>query len=177
MRPGQQGPRHALKVNLYAKGQLYHCSSRSACYRWPATTADSYAVGWYGADGNNQNTAMKMGALLAIPPSTALSSLGLESEPGRQLAWTAQNYGIYVVDDAWGKAYQISAENGPAGSMRAQFQADYNTAMEISSAGSTAWSRDVKRVMNALYVVNNNSSTSIGGGGTPRQPLAPPIAP
>jgi len=32
-------------------------------------------------------------------------------------------------------------------------------------------------MIKAVYVVNNNSATSIGGGGTPRQPLAPPFGP
>ncbi|MFD2270369.1 hypothetical protein ACFS07_02445 [Undibacterium arcticum] len=41
--------------------------------------------------------------------------------------------------------------------------------------GATPWVRDMQRLVQALYVVNNNSPTSIGGGGTPRQPLAPPL--
>ena len=34
----------------------------------------------------------------------------------------------------------------------------------------------MQRLMVALRVVDKNSPTSIGGGGTPRQPLAPPLA-
>lgn len=175
LRPGQQGPRHAIKVNVYAKQALYKCTTRADCYRWPATTGDSYAVGHYGTVGSNSNTAMKMGALLAIPPSINISNLGLETEPARQLAWTLQNYGAYIVDDTWGSAFAFNAENGPDGSLRTQFQADYGTPFEIWSAGSTAWSRDVQRLIVTLHVVNNNSPSSIGGGGTPRQPLAPPL--
>lgn len=175
LRPGQQGPKHAIKVNVYAKQALYKCTTRADCYRWPATTADGYAVGHYGTVGSNSNTAMKMGALLAIPPSVSLGNMGLETEPARQLAWTLQNYGAYIVDDTWGSAFAFNAENGPDGSLRTQFQADYGTPFEIWSAGSTAWSRDVQRLIVALNVVNNNSATSIGGGGTPRQPLAAPI--
>ena len=175
MRPGQQGPKHALKVNVYAKQALYKCTTRADCYRWPATTSDGYAVGHYGTVGSNFNPAMKMGALLAIPSSVNISSLGLETEPGRQIAWTLQNYGAYIVDDTWGQAFAFNAENGPDGSLRTQFQADYGTPFEIWSAGSTAWSRDVQRLIVTLSVVDNNSPNSIGGGGTPRQPLAPPI--
>ena len=175
LRPGQQGPKHALKVNVYAKQALYKCTTRPDCYRWPATTADGYAVGHYGTVGSNINTAMKMGALLAIPPSINISNLGLETEPGRQIAWTLQNYGAYIVDDTWGQAFAFNAENGPDGSLRTQFQTDYGTPFEIWSAGSTAWSRDVQRLIVTLSVVNNNSASSIGGGGTPRQPLAPAI--
>ncbi len=175
LRPGQQGPKHALKVNVYAKEALYKCTNRADCFRWPATTADGYAVGFYGTNSNNSNTAMKMGALLAIPASVNVGTLGLETEPGRQLAWTLQNYGAYIVDDTWGPNFAFNAEHGPDGSVRAQFQADYGTPIETWSPGSTAWSRDIQKLVKALYVVNNNSPTSIGGGGTPRQPLAAPI--
>jgi hypothetical protein len=40
---------------------------------------------------------------------------------------------------------------------------------------NTPWRRDMQKLVQALYVVNNNTPTTIGGGGTPRQPLAPPI--
>ncbi len=99
LRPGQQGPRHALKLNVYGRQAFYRCQTKDQCWTWPASNADSHAVGNYGVDNDNQNTAMKMGALLAIPASTNLGSLGLETEPASQLAWTLQNYGAYIVDD------------------------------------------------------------------------------
>ena len=175
LRPGQQGPKHAIKINVFAKQALYQCTTAASCYRWPATHADSYAVGFYGTASSNSNTAMKMGALLAIPPSINIDRMGLETEPARQLAWTLQNYGAYIVDDTLISAFALNAENGPDGSLRAQFQADYGTSLEIMSAGSTPWSRDVQRLIVALSVVDNNSPGSIGGGGTPLQPLAPDI--
>jgi hypothetical protein len=175
MRPGMQGPKHALKVNVYAQQALYKCSTAKDCYRWPASTADISAIGRYGTNGNNTNTAMKMGALLAIPASVTISSMGLETEPGKQLAWTMQNYGAYIVDDTGGPNFALNAEDGPDGSIRNQFKADYNIDIETWNPGGSAWSRDIQRIMKALNVVNNNSATSIGGGGTPRQPLAPAI--
>jgi|GEM_PF-506743 len=177
LRPGQQGMKHAIKVNVNSTHDLYHCTVAANCFRWPATTADGDAVGNYGTDGNNQNSAMKMGALLAIPASVDIDSLGLESVPGKQLAWTMQNYGAYIADSTGGPAFAIEAETGPDGSLRSQFQADYSMPFEQRVNDNTAWSRDLQRLVVALNVVNNNSPTSIGGGGTPRQPLAPPIAP
>ena len=175
LRPNEQGPRHALKVNIYARQSLYNCGRYADCFRWPATNADIYAVGFYGSAGGNSNAAMKMGALLAIPASRDLDSLGLESEPGRQLAWTLQNYGAYIVEDTWGPAFGIAIENGPDGSLATQFKADYGVAFEQRANSNTPWSRDVQKLNQALYVVNNNSPTSVGGGGTPRQPLAPAL--
>ena len=175
LRPGSQGPKHALKVNIYAKESLFRCTNFSDCYRWPATTADGYAVGWYGSVSNNSNAAMKMGALLAIPASRDINSLGLETVPAKQLAWTLQNYGAYIVDDTYGASFALNVENGPDGSLPAQFKADYGFDFEQRINSNSGWSRDMQRLSQALSVVNNNSPTSIGGGGTPRQPLAPAL--
>lgn len=175
LRPGQQGPRHALKVAVDSREVLYPCRVRKECYRWPAVTADSQAVGYYGSKTTSPNPAMKMGSLLAIPASTNLAHLGLETEPGKQLGWTLQNYGAYIVDSAGGPSFYLNAENGPDGSMRMQFQADWGYPLQQRVRDNTPWVRDLQRLVKALYVVDNNSAASIGGGGTPRQPLAPPL--
>jgi hypothetical protein len=178
LRPGSAtGPRHALKVNVYAKEALFKCTTRASCHRWPAVTSDSYAVGWYGTAKGNLNTAMKMGALLAIAPSISVASLGLETAPAKQLAWTLQNYGGYIVDDTYAAGFDFNVEDGPDGSKKAEFKADWGFDMEQKVQGNTPWMRDIQRIAKALSVVNNNGPTTIGGGGTPRQPLAAPIAP
>ena len=178
LRPGTTtGPRHALKVNVYAKEALFKCTTRSACSRWPAVASDSYAVGWYGSANGNRNTAMKMGALLAIPPTKSIASLGLETAPAKQLAWTLQNYGAYIVDDTYAAGFDFNAEEGPDGSKADEFRRDWGFSMAQKVQGNTPWVRDIQRLAKALYVVNNNSATTIGGGGTPRQSLAPAIAP
>lgn len=177
LRPGSTtGPRHALKVNVYAKEALFKCTTRSACSRWPATTSDSYAVGWYGSASKNSNSAMKMGALLAIPGTTSIASMGLETLPAKQLAWTLQNYGAYIVDDTYAAGFDFSAEDGPDGSKRDEFKRDWGFDMSQKVQGASPWMRDIQRIMKALNVVDNNSATSIGGGGTPRQALAAALA-
>jgi hypothetical protein len=118
---------------------------------------------------------MKMGALLAIPSWKDISTLGLETEPGRQLAWTLQNYGAYIVDDTFGPAFALNAESGPDGSVRTQFKDDWEFNFEQRVKDNTPWVRDMQRLIQALYVVDNNSPRNIGGGGEPRQPLAPPL--
>jgi hypothetical protein len=178
MRPGTlEGPRHALKVNVYAKEALYKCTTRANCYRWPATTGDSYAVGFYGTASNNSNTAMKQGSLLAIPYSKTIASLNLETTPGKQLAWTLQNYGAYIVDDTYAPGFALNAEGGPNGSKADEFKKDWGFSMKGYVQDNTAWRRDMQKIVQALSVVNNNTTSTIGGGGTPRQPLAAPIAP
>jgi hypothetical protein len=177
LRPGQTGMRHAVKMNVPSPQVLYNCAVIGDCFRWPAIKADSGAVGDYGSANPSPIFAMRMGALLAIPVSTDITALGLQSDPGRQLAWTLQNYGAYIVDSTGGPAYALSAENGPAGSVRAQFLADWGYPLEGRINDHTPWTNDVQKLVVALYVVDNNTSTSIGGGGTPRQPLAPEISP
>lgn len=178
LRPGQRtGPQHVLKVNVYAREALYRCASRPACSRWPANTSDSYAVGWYGSAGNNQNSAMRMGALLAIPSSRSLASLGLETVPGRQLAWTLQNYGAYIVDDTYAPGFDFAAEEGPQGSKQDEFRRDWGFDMAQKVHIDSPWVRDIQRLLRALHVVDNNRPGNVGGGGRPRRPLAAPVAP
>ncbi len=175
LRPGDTtGPRHALKINLQTQKELYRCLVDADCHRWPALTSDSGSVGWYGSETNNQNFAMRMGALLAIPASVNLGSLELETQPAQLLAWTLQNYGAYVVDHG---GPSFSVEEGPDGSFSGQFQSDWGFDMEARVRDNSAWGRDLNRLRQALYVVDNNSPTTIGGGGTPLQPLAPEIHP
>jgi hypothetical protein len=181
LRPGSIGPRHALKVNVYARQVLFPCTVKADCFRWPANRADSYAVGAYGLRRNDamndptKGSAMRMGALLAIPPSTTIDSLQLETEPGRQLAWTLQNYGAYIVDDTFSPGFALNVEAGPGGTLRAQFRSDWGYEIEQRVRDNSPWVRDMQRLVQALYVIDNNAPDRIGGGGTPRQPIAPPF--
>jgi hypothetical protein len=177
LRPGQQGPRHALKVAVDSREVLFPCKVKSDCFRWPAGGADSNAIGYYGSRSGKPNPAMKMGALLAIPASVDLRTLRLETEPGRQLAWTLQNYGAYIVDSSGGPAFYFAAEVGTDGSMHEQFARDWGYPLRQRVRDNTPWVRDVQRLVTALHVVDNNAPSSIGGGGVPRQPLAPPLQP
>ncbi|KAA0024868.1 hypothetical protein [Antrihabitans cavernicola] len=190
LRPGGQGPHHVLKFDVDTGQSLYKCTTDADCFRWPASSADNFAVGVYGAYNNNQNTQMKIGTLLAIPPTTNVNNMGLETDPGRQLAWTLQNYGAYIVDEAGAGCFSIVTEKGPNGWFgdlseedtgpplaSTQFYNDYGFAFEQRVNSNTPWSRDMQRLVSAVQAVTNNTSSTIGGGGTPRQPLAPPIGP
>jgi len=182
LRPGTQ-MRHALKVNVYSAQDLGLCTGNfGACFMWPAATADGYAAnsgGGYGSATSNTNTAMKMGALLAIPASVNLSNIGLQSVPGKMLAWTLQNYGAYIVDSRSGPGFDFSIEDGAAGSKADEFQADYGYPFDgrlgymTLGTAQAQWVSDIRLIIDYLRVVSNNSPTSVGGGGTPLQPLAP----
>ncbi|MFD0840235.1 hypothetical protein [Williamsia serinedens] len=161
------GPRHALRVIVDSPQVLFRCRTEPQCFRWPAATSDAGSVGGYGTIGDNRNIAMRMGALLAIPARTDLSRLGLETVPGRQLAWTMQNFGAYVADSTGGPSFGFVTERGPSGSFADRFRADNGFPFAQRVRDNTPWSRDVQRIMVALSVVDDNGPSSIGGGGVP----------
>ena len=164
--PGGQ-IRHALKVNLDAAADLYP----SPGFRWPAIRHNSCAPGCYGGS----VPALEMGSLLAIPAGVNITALGLETAPGRMLAWTLQNYGAYVADNTARSVFSIETEDGPNGAVVNQFQQTWGYPFQAPAGSGTPWSHDINVILANLAVVANNGPPSIGGGGTPLQPLAPPI--
>jgi len=120
--------------------------------QWPAATIDRNS-GYSGS--------LPMGALLAIPASVDLATLGL-SPRGLVLARAAQDYGIYVVDRG-GSGLTLLAELG-------------NTEIRWERDGDAppAW-KDLLIIRDHLQWVANNGPERRGGGGTPRRALAPPV--
>lgn len=170
--------RHALKVNLFgAKYLYYNAEDPQPGYRWPAVKADGYA-----GDPNSPfryggtNPALRMGALLALHKDLDLehNELGLETKPAKILARAFQDYGAYVVDDTARDSYAIATEYSPDGRFADEFYKVWGFPFEQREL-DTPWTRDMARIFTNLYVIDNNGPESIGGGGTPRQPLAPPF--
>lgn len=142
--------RHALKVNLFAQRFL---SCQSGGYRWPARRADAYMnCTTYGGG----TSALRMGSLLALKPTFNCATVG--SVRARKICQALQDYGAYVVDDTYWDVHAIDIEAGA----------------EFSDGGS--FDSDLQYIFTQLNVVDNNSATNIGGGGTPRVPMAPPIS-
>ena len=172
------GPiRHAIKMNICGKKNFYYNNVNNG-YRWPALAADAAAPTNYGKDRTTPTVPeCRMGALMAIPAAVTIESLGLETTPGKMLAQALQDYGGYVVDDTGWDVYAIETEWGPNGRFRDEFKKNwgYDFVVSMSQSTSTLWGRDIVKIYKALNIVNNNTATSIGGGGTPRQALAPPF--
>jgi hypothetical protein len=167
--PSTEPIRHSLKLELFAHKYLF---SQPPGYRWPAVRADIYAFNNYFDNPNMQyggtNPALVMGSLLAIPPSVTEQSLKLQTIPGRKLFYALQNYGGYIVDDTLWDANAIAIENG----VREEFESAYDN---YFNGFSGSFHDDINKLFQALQIVNNSSPENIGGGGKPRQPLAPPI--
>jgi hypothetical protein len=155
--------RHALKIDLWGEWLHYNPSSPTPGFRWPAALADSGAPNQY----KGSNPALVMGSLLAIPPNVTEQSLGLTTKTGKKIFKAMQDYGAYVVDDSgWDYNYLCIEQSA---------QVEYETTTGRSIDKDTAFQADFAKIIGAVKVVNNNGWETIGGGGTPRQPLAPPI--
>lgn len=164
---GDEPIRHALKINLWAEKYLSYSEGFQGGrgYRWPAVKADGYASDeTYGG----QVSALQMGSLLAIPPDVTPESLGLKTKPARKIFYALQDYGAYIVDDTAADSHSIGTENG----VLQEFQYEYGYDFTDRQGD---FFEDVMSLFTTLHVVDNNGPESIGGGGIPRAPVAPPI--
>ena len=98
--------------------------------------------------------------------------MGFETAPAKILAKAFQDYGAYIVDDTGWDVYAIVTQWSPEGRFTTEFEKEWGFSFTPQSK-NTPWARDMDKIFLNLHVVNNNSKTSIGGGGTPRMPLAP----
>jgi len=179
-----QPVRHALKSNLNGAVNYYrvNCDS-SSCYRWPAADCDGYfcngGIHAYGG----KNPVVRPGSLLALNFNIDIQKLGLKTTPAQNLAWTLQNYGLYLVDDSYWDAIALETETGPQGIYTDEFQKAWG--FEFRS-NNNEWARDLQIIFKTLSVVDNwnenlyglvrTSNGTMGvGGGTPRQSWAPAI--
>lgn len=166
IRPGElldDNPiRHALKLDIGAEFLYYNASTPTPGYRWPARLADSGAPNSY----KGKNPALEMGALLAIPPNATAEGLGLQTNTGKKLFAAMQHYGAYVVDDSGGSNLLCVEQTA---------YEEYRAVTGRTIDDDTSLDGDMSKLMAAAHVIDNNSANSIGGGGTPGAPLAPPF--
>jgi hypothetical protein len=169
--PGSGPIRHVLKIAFPGKHYLYFDDKNNKGYRWPARKHDTNAEGIY--LGNNPEA--QIGCLRAIPADVDLGSLGLETEPGRKIAWTLQNYGAYQCEGVPWARCMIAVEEGSGGCFPDVFKKEWGYAFVTRNKSGNPWFRDMVKIFAQLHIVANNGPNSIGGGGTPLQPLAPPF--
>ena len=154
--------RHVIKINPWAAHLFY--SAAIPGYRWPATSADQYANSSTHKNqyvGNNPD--LVMGSLLAIPPDVTAEDLGLQTEAARKILYTLKYYGAYITEDAGWDVFDFIIQDG----VEKEFEDTYGFSMK-----GELWENEVLKMARALKVIANNGPNSIGGGGTPLQPLA-----
>ena len=108
---------HALQIDVDAPN-LYK-GTAATCWVPPASRCDIYGPTSYGGT----NPSLAMGALLALPPTLDLDSLGLDA-PGLILAKAFQDYGAYIANDASRSVNNIVTELSPSGSVAGVYDAN-----------------------------------------------------
>jgi hypothetical protein len=165
--PGRDPPRHALALHLSGAENLWNASGADDCFRWPATRGDAYCVDEYGGS----EPQLRMGSLLALPPGAPPM---LRTEAAQKLAWTLQNYGAYIVNDAGSSSYAFNVELSPFGWFVDEFETAWGFPFPTMDAGSD-WALDVQALFDALEVVTDNGPAAVGGTGVRLQPALPPL--
>jgi hypothetical protein len=160
--------RHALKLNLWGKQYLYYGEDVPG-FRWPANRHDTGAEDKDSFNGyGGTNPSLVMGSLLAIPPTTTPGMLGLKTDVGYKLFYALQDYGAYVVDNSAWDAVGLVGEVG----VEKEVQDFYGYSL---TGDSGDFYSDINAIMQVLQIVDNNSPETVGGGGEPRQELAPAL--
>ena len=171
------GPiRHALKINLSGRRNCYYDDNVKG-FRWPAITQDVDGPSRYGSERTKQvpiPIGCRLGALFAIPAATNLNDFKFETVPGKMLAKAFQDYGAYYVDGTGWNVFAIETEWSPAGRFTTNFKKNWGFEF-VTMKTDNPWARDIAKIYAALCIVDNNAPLSIGGGGTPRAPLALPF--
>ena len=157
------------RANLNSRapdGKTYVWPACSSDYEFPASLwppGKKPYRDWYGKSGN-----LFVGTLLAIPPDIDIDKIGIgTSGPTYEIAKALQDYGGYIVDMA-GAPLVFYAEPAAAeeiGGVEALKKTGGGSALKLA------------KLLPYLRIVTNNSPESIGGGGKPRRPPAPPFDP
>jgi hypothetical protein len=169
-----------LRSGEIANGAIYHAlamvlTQNFMTYLAPSTGGDGPAV-WpaLGYDTHpappqgylNCTGCLRMGTLLAIPPTISIASLGLTTAAGKIIAQAAQTYGVYIVDTA---GVSQGNPNGGGSFIAELGDTDLDA---ITTANKTT---DLAKIVQHLYAITNNSSSMPGGPPAPQyhSPLAP----
>lgn len=170
---------HALKLEAYAHDYYWAGFTGPACYTWPALACDGYARA--GGDGGYNGTVpeVRPGTLLAVPPANLPALLAnLTTGPARKIATALATHGGYLVDDTAGDSGALCMEPGAISELQAVCGISMNitsSAYPTSTGPTGDFFYDLLHIFQALHAVSNNAPGSIGGGGTPLAPMAPPL--
>ena len=148
------GISHALSVAV-PRAAL----NRYRPFVWPAGGAPMIPqwLDGLGASGN-----VHLGTLLALPPTVDLATLGVgNAGPAYEIARALRDFGAYVTVTLEGSAYAGATSD-------LVFCTEAAAADEVP-AGLGA---QLAALARQLKVVANNAPDRVGGGGTPRRPLA-----
>jgi hypothetical protein len=186
--PNSKDIAHALKFEFFGAAWYYGARQLQPAtktnkgrtqYYWPATGSDDDSVARNGKPPgyNGSYPSVAPGALLALPPRVA-SGLTVHHPIARKFRNALMNYGAYLVDSSSGYANKVSI--CMAQGVNTELQSHYNISMafphgiEPTGHGAQLYT-ELLLLLRNLHTVTNNSPNSVGGGGAPLVPRAPPI--
>lgn len=138
----ESGVPHALSLVVPAR-RLNRRGAGVDPFVWPASRA---SPGWRHRFGEGGN--LFLGSLLALPPDTKLSALGVgDRGPGFELARALRDYGAYVTD---------ATDRDPR-------------LVVVDERVPDGFGPVIAGLLARLQVVVNNSPGTVGGGGIPRR--------
>jgi hypothetical protein len=117
---------------------------------------------------NGSNVYLSPGALLAIPAAKA-ADVNVTTVPGAKIKQAMVDFGAYIVDDTADDSAAICME----AAVNSELRRDYNITLDAHPG--QAFYNDLVAIFQALEIVINNGVSTLGGGGKPRLPPAPPI--
>ncbi len=136
--------------------------------QWPATSGD-----YTSAYANENLGPIPYGGLLAIPPESKggpnLDSLGL-SEPGRRLAQSFRDYGVYVID---GAGQVTMRPSGDLGSLHTTMRDDFRKLwLHLRLVLNSVEGANARVITGTTYSHTGSIGTPSwpAGGGTPLAP-------
>jgi len=151
-------------------------------FRWPADRADACS-GFFGGENEcyfGENPVFRMGALLALKSDLDIETMGLTTVAAKKIAWTFQNYGGYLVDDAYGQnnnpptnIFNFCYELGVNEEFKSEYGYDFDISWDRGAKRQKDFFKDLDKIITQLHVISNNGPKSIGGGGNPIQCFAP----
>jgi hypothetical protein len=183
---------HAIKLMLWGAAYYWPGTDNftSVCYRWPALNCDQWSIpsvhpysypsnaNYYGG----KIPGLSVGTLLAVPGDISASiAPRIRTVLGKKILQVLTDYGGYPDDDTASNsaAYNVEA------AVHAEVEAAYGIQLRLNSSDTTTsalgggpgdpYYSDLLAIYQGLHIVDNNGPDSIGGGGVPRRPPAPPI--
>ncbi len=159
---------HALKLDVY--GYLcYYMKGELEGYQWPADRCDGAAPnpklntynGYWGGycNKNNSDAKIVMGSLLALKKDVTVESLGIQTEIGKKLFYTLQNYGCYIVDDSAWPQYNFCAESTVPDEVYAKYGINLRGKLpnnDNDTSVQAKYARDIQTIISNLCVVSYN---------------------
>ena len=195
--PGLHAPRHAIKINVYSQEVFHDCGPDVGitCSRWPASVADGAAAEPVRHRARHQPASRHEDGRARRDPAVGRHRrAGPADRPGPAARLDAAE--LWCVHRRLDRRARVRPERREgAGPGRRGSTGRFDAGMvrpgvrRLRGAGgdplglklharvrhNSDWRRDIQTIVSNLWLVDNSTEHTVGGGGMPRQPFPPPL--